>query len=230
VTFSTRCNNNLAIDHANPNYFASSALDQPAVMVWDRRASSRQAASKMYLESVEGGELPFGCALKLNNVINPLNGAYIRSLRYCRDRPGLLAILSSAGELQVLCTEREFTGPPSENDLEERPEMLFVKQSYPLQFPFFDMNFGCSHDDRIVSSDWATLGSPDLQPRIVTRRWNQKLEVLLMPTNTQRLAFDLINFSAKARRECLYKHLTFSCVTNNLKTVNTQTFHGFWIL
>lgn len=201
VTFQTRCNNNLAIDHADPNYFASSALDQPGVMIWDRRATSRQAASKIYLESVDGGELPFGCTLKLNNVINPVSGVYIRSLRYCRDRPGLLAVLSSAGELQVLEIEKEFVESPSENDLDESPEMLLVKQSHPLQYPFFDKNFGCSHDDRVVSSDWATLGSPDLQPRVVTRRCNQKLEVLLMPMTTQHLAFDLINFPARARRE-----------------------------
>lgn len=201
MTFQTRCNNNLAIDHADPNYFASSALDQPTVTVWDRRAVSRHSSSKMYVDSVEAGEVPYGCVLKVNNVINPRGGAYIRSLRYCRDQGGLLAVLSSAGELQVLYTEREFMEPESENDVEDTPEMLEIRRSYPVQYPYFDDNFGCQHDDRVISSDWATLGSPDLLPRLVTRRGNQKLEVMLMPTNTQHLAFDLINFSAKARRE-----------------------------
>jgi WD repeat-containing protein mio len=172
-------------------------------MVWDRRATSRQSASKMYLDSIENGEVPFGCALKLNHVINHRNGSYIRSLRYCRDQPGLLAVLSSAGELQVFCTQREFVEPFSENDVDGTPELLEVRKSYPIQYPFFDENFGCPHDQRVVSSDWAALGSPELQPRVVTRRWNQKLEVMLMPTTTQHHTFDLINFPAKARRENL---------------------------
>ncbi|CRK22686.1 hypothetical protein BN1708_003619, partial [Verticillium longisporum] len=46
LQFSTRCNNNLAID-PDPNYFASSALDQPGVLVWDRRATSRAVASPL---------------------------------------------------------------------------------------------------------------------------------------------------------------------------------------
>src|SRR5277367_6467139 len=126
ISFQTRCNNNIAIDHADPNYFASSTLDYqyPTVMIWDRRAASRQSASKMYLDSVESGEVPFGCALKVNNVIESRNQTSIRTLRYCRDQRGLLAVLSTAGELQVLCTEREFVEPTSENDIEDTPELL----------------------------------------------------------------------------------------------------------
>jgi WD repeat-containing protein mio len=203
ITFQTRCNNNIAIDHADPNYFASSTLDYqyPTVMIWDRRAASRQPASKMYLDSVETGEVPFGCALKVNNVIESRNQTSIRTLRYCRDQRGLLAVLSTAGELQVLCTEREFVEPTSENDIEDTPELLEVRRSYPLQYPYFDDNFGCPHDDRVVSSDWATLGSPDVVPRLVTRRGNQKLDVMLLPATTQHVAFTLTNFSAKAKRE-----------------------------
>jgi hypothetical protein len=110
-------------------------------------------------------------------------------------------VLSSAGELQVLCTEKEFVEPGSENDMSDTPELLEIRRSYPLQYPYFDDSFGCQHDDRVVSSDWVTLRSPDLLPRLVTRRGNQKLEVMLMPTSMQHLAFDFINFSAKARRE-----------------------------
>jgi WD40 repeat protein len=198
ASFQTRCNNNLAIDHADPNYFASTALDQPSVMIWDRRATSRQSASKMYLEAVDDGEVPFGCALKLKSAIDSRNGANIRSLRYCRDRRGYLAVLSSAGELQVLCTQREYVEPLSESDVDESPELLEVKTSHTLQHPYFDENFNCRYDDRIGSSDWASLGSPDFQPRLITRRCNQKIEVMLMPTAAQHLAFDLINFSAKA--------------------------------
>jgi WD repeat-containing protein mio len=205
MTFQTRCNNNIAIDHADPNYFASSALDYqyPTVMIWDRRAASRQSASKMYLDSVEAGEVPYGCVLKLNNVIESRNQASIRTLRYCRDQRGLLAVLSTAGELQVLCTEREYVEPFSENDVEDTPELLEVRRTYPLQYPYFDDNFGCSHDERVVSSDWATLGSSDVVPRLVTRRGNSKLDVMLLPTTTQHVAFTLTSFSGKSKRESL---------------------------
>jgi WD repeat-containing protein mio len=170
-------------------------------MVWDRRAVSRQSSSRMYIDSVEAGDVPYGGVLKANNVVNPRGGTYIRSLRYCRDKGGLLAVLSSSGELQVLCTEREFVEPGSENDAGNSPELLEIRRSYPLQYPYFDDSFGYQYDDRVVSSDWVTLRSPNLLPRLVTRRCNQKLEVLLMPTTTQHLGFDLINFSAKAKRE-----------------------------
>jgi WD repeat-containing protein mio len=205
MTFQTRCNNNIAIDHADPNYFASSTLDYqlPTVMVWDRRASSRHSVSKMYLDSVEAGEVPFGCVLKLNNVVEPRNQTSIRTLRYCRDHRGLLAVLSTAGELQVLWTEREYVEPYSENDVENSPELLEVRRAYPLQWPYWDEVLGCPHDERVVSSDWATLGSADVVPRLVTRRGNSKMDVMLLPPTTQHAAFDLTNFSGKAKRELL---------------------------
>jgi len=231
ITFQTRCNNNIAIDHADPNYFASSTLDYqyPTVMIWDRRAASRNSASKMYQDSVEAGEVPFGCALKVNNVIESRNQTSIRTLRYCHDQRGLLAVLSTAGELQVLCTEKEFVEPSSENDVEDTPELLEVRRSYPLQYPYFDDNFGCPHDDRVVSSDWATLGSPDVVPRLVTRRGNQRLDVMMLPATMHHVAFTLVNFSGKAKREPrssyagLIQKLTFQ------KTANTQRFHALQI-
>jgi WD40 repeat protein len=198
ITFQTRCNNNIAIDHADTNYFASSALDQPTVMVWDRRATSRQTASRMYLESVDAGDMTFGGVMRIGHAINANNNAYIRSLRYCHDRPGHLAVLSSAGELQLYRTEHEYADPSFEDDLDS-PELLQVRQSHTIQYPFFDKNFGGSPDDRIVSSDWVALGSSELQPRLVARRNNATLEVLLAPTTIQHVAYGLIQFSAQAK-------------------------------
>lgn len=206
ITFQTRCNNNLAVDHADPNYFASSALDQPGVMVWDRRAASRQTASKMYLDSVDAGEVPWGCALKLNSVIDPRKDAFIRSLRYCRDRRGILGVLSSAGEMQLLYTEKEYLEPTVENDVDGSPELLEVRRSHDLQYPYYNDDFGYSYEDRIVSFDWMTLGSSEFQPRILTRRCNQDLEVMLLPSNSQHLHFDLLDFSSKSKRMFNYRN------------------------
>lgn len=199
VTFQTRCNNNLGIDHADSNYFASSALDGPTVMVWDRRASSRQSCSKMYLESIDAQEVPFGCALRIDKAIDTQQNGYIRSLRYCRDKRGHLGILSSSGELQVLCTDTEYVDPIPENDIEGTPELLEIKRSHPLRYPFYDESFGYHVDDRVVSFDWITLGSEEFQPRVVTRNCRQAIDVKLMPNTAQHLAFDFINFSGSAR-------------------------------
>jgi WD repeat-containing protein mio len=203
ITFQTRCNNNLAIDHTDTNYFASSALDQPGVMIWDRRASSRHSASKMYLDSVDSGDVPFGCALKISKAIDPRNGSYIRSIRYCRDQRGLLAVLSSAGELQAFSIQKEYVEQIPENDVEGSPELLQVRRSHPLQYPCFHENFPYPHDERVISFDWMTLKSPFFQPRIVVKRSNQKQDVILKPTTIQHFAFDLINFSGPVRH-CTY--------------------------
>jgi WD repeat-containing protein mio len=203
VAYRTRCNNNLAINHADTNYFASSALDQPAVMIWDRRASSRQFASKMYLDRVDAGEIPFGCALKISRAIDPRNSSYIRSIRYCRDQPGLLAVLSSSGELQAFSTQREYAGSLPENDVDGGPELLQVARSHPLQYPYFHENFPYSHNERIVSFDWINLRSSFFQPRIIARRSNQRQDIILKPATIQHFAFDLINFSGPVR-SCAY--------------------------
>ncbi|OBT78412.1 hypothetical protein VF21_02154 [Pseudogymnoascus sp. 05NY08] len=199
ISFQTRCNNNLAIDHRDPNYFASSSLDSPAIMIWDRRATSRQVASKMYNDTVDSSDVPWGCALKLNRVIDPKYDTNIRSLRYCRDQRGLLAVLSSAGELQLICTEKEHIEPMSENDTEGSPELLEVKRSHDLQYPYFNEDFGYSHDDRIVSFDWVTLGSSYYQPRVITRRSNHKMGVILKPSMSRNLVLDLMDFSSRAK-------------------------------
>lgn len=173
-------------------------------MIWDRRATSRQVSSKMYTDSIDSGDMPWGCALKLNRVIDPQYETNIRSLRYCRDQRGLLGVLSSAGELQLICTDKEYIEPATESNVEGSPELLEVRKSHDLSYPYFNENFGYSHDDRIVSFDWVPLGSSFYQPRVITRRSNHAVGVILKPSTSQNLALDLLDFSSKATRMYCY--------------------------
>ncbi|KAF4627846.1 hypothetical protein G7Y89_g10305 [Cudoniella acicularis] len=184
VTFQTRCCNNLTIDFSDPNYFASSSLDQPGLLVWDRRASGRSTASPMYLESVDQDEIPWGAALKLNHAIDGHKNLYIKQLRYSREHRGTLGVLSSTGQLQIYRTNREFVEPDSVDDVRGSPELLEVKKSYDLEYPYSDPDHKRKFEDRIISFDWLNLGTTDLEPRVVGLRSNGTFEILQMPSAT----------------------------------------------
>lgn len=184
ITFQTRCNNNLSIDFADPNYFASSSLDHPGVVVWDRRVSGRSVASPMYLESIDQEEIPWGASLKLDRAIETEQNVNIRTLRFCREHRGTLGVLSSAGQLQVFKTNREYVEPGTSNDIGVGPELLEVKKSFDLEYPCFDPNHERRPEDRIISFDWLNVGSPDLDPRVVALRANGSFEILQTPADT----------------------------------------------
>ncbi|KAM0334274.1 hypothetical protein ACHAQA_001296 [Verticillium albo-atrum] len=200
LQFSTRCNNNLAID-PDPNYFASSALDQPGVFVWDRRAASRAVASPAYLAAVDEEEVSWGAALSLHNAVEtdePSLGdskhSLVRSLRYCRDHRGLLGVLTRTGQLKVLQTNREHTAP--EMELAGSPELMQVKKSYEMDVHFADPN---RKNERIVSFDWVTLGSNPLQPRVLVLRANGSMEILEQPSHTSDHLYKLSSWKAPHR-------------------------------
>jgi WD repeat-containing protein mio len=208
VTFHTKCNNNLAIDFADQNYFASSALDQPGIMIWDRRAPSKPVTSTdptvspAYHQAVDDDDLPWGGALMLDRVIemdsDPTLGeskhSFIRSLRYCRDHRGLIAVLSRTGQLKVLNTQKEFTAP--ENTLEGSPELLRLHRSHEMDVTYADPD---RKQDRIVSFDWVTLGSPVLRPRLLVLRSSGAFEILEQPSNASDHFFKLITWKPPHR-------------------------------
>ncbi|TAQ91242.1 hypothetical protein B7494_g458 [Chlorociboria aeruginascens] len=192
INFQTRCNNNLAIDYADPNYFASSSLDQPGLMIWDRRVTTRASASPMYLESIDLEEIPWGGALKLERAIETEKNVIIRQLRYCRDQRGTLGILSTAGQLQVFQTKKEYIEPSSLNDIRGSPELLEVKKSHDLEYPYFDQDRRKRFEDRIVSFDWLTLGTSEFQARVVALRANGSFEIMQMPALTASQLYELV--------------------------------------
>ncbi|EQK99651.1 WD40 repeat-like-containing domain protein [Ophiocordyceps sinensis CO18] len=195
VTFQTKCNNNLAIDYADQNFFASSALDHPGVMIWDRRATSRPLASHTYTQAVDEDDLPWGGALRLNQVIETNSDlltadgkhSLIRSLRYCRDRRGLLAAPSPTGQLKVLETNREMQSSGAAT--QAGPELLEVQRSHEMDVSYRDTS---RRNDRIVSFDWMTLGSAVVRPRLLVLRANGNFDVLEQPSRTSDYVFNLV--------------------------------------
>ncbi|KAI2626595.1 hypothetical protein GGR54DRAFT_477664 [Hypoxylon sp. NC1633] len=199
INYQTKCNNNLAIDYADPNYFASSSLDKPGLVIWDRRATSRPSSSRFYLDAVEAEDLPWGAALNIDKAIDVKDanfqdrGSLIRSLRFCRDRSGLIAVLSRTGQLKVLDTKKEYI--PSEVLPNESPEVLEVRRSYEM-----DMSYAKERkDDRIVSFDWVNLDSPALTPRAIVLRANGAFDILEKPSYTSEHLYKMIPWRAPHR-------------------------------
>ena len=153
-------------------------------MVWDRRVTSRSAASPMYLESITNDEVPWGAALRLDRAIETEKNVYIRQLRYCRDQRGTLGVLSSAGQLQVFQTNREYIEPGSKDDIYDSPELLQVQKTHDLEYPDFDEHHKRRFEDRIVGFDWLNLGTSDLPGRTIALRGNGSFEILQMAATT----------------------------------------------
>ncbi|KAK6952885.1 hypothetical protein Daesc_005182 [Daldinia eschscholtzii] len=179
-------------DPQGANYFASSSLDKPGLVIWDRRATSRPSSSRFYLDAVDTDDLPWGAALNVDKAIDVKEanfqdrGSLIRSLRFCRDRSGLIAVLSRTGQLKVLDTKKEFI--PSEIHPKDSPEVLEVRKSYDL-----DMSYAKERkDERIVSFDWVTLDSPVLTPRVVVLRANGTFDILEKPSYSSEHLYKMI--------------------------------------
>jgi len=202
ISMQTKCCNNLAIDYADPNYFASSALDHPGVMIWDRRATSRSIASHSYLEAVDQDDVPWGGALRLNRAMQmetdpasvDSHSSFIRSLRFCRDHAGMLAVLSRTGQLKILSTKNEF----SERDatFESSPELLEVTRSHEMDPHYADTT---RKNDKIVSFDWVTMSSSAIRPRLLVLRANGAFEILEKPSFTCEYPYKLIPWQAPHR-------------------------------
>ena len=171
-------------------------------MIWDRRATSRPVASHTYLQAVEEDELPWGGALRLDKVIETdsdpslTDGKHslIRSLRYCRDHRGLLALLSRTGQLRVLETKRE--RPSASAALSESPELLQVRKSHEMDAFYSEAS---RKNSRIVSFDWVTLGSPVMRPRLLVLRANGSFDILEQPSQTSDHVFKLTPWQSPHR-------------------------------
>ncbi|KAK9779587.1 putative GATOR complex protein MIO zinc-ribbon like domain-containing protein [Seiridium cardinale] len=200
INYQTRMNNNISIDYADQNYFASSALDHPGVAIWDRRATSRPSSSQAYLDAVDKDNLPWGAALKIDKAIDmdleytEERNSLIRSLRFCRDRRGLLAVLSRTGQLRVIDTQKEFTS--QEVEAEGSPELLQARRSHDLDLKDSTQD---KRNDRIVSFDWVNLESPALTPRALVLRHSGAFGILEVPHHTTDHIYKLVPWQAPYR-------------------------------
>ncbi|KAK0623529.1 hypothetical protein B0T14DRAFT_182495 [Immersiella caudata] len=202
IHFPTKNCNNLAIDYADQNYFASSQLDQPGIMVWDRRATHRQDATSSYVDAVDRDGMPWGGALRLDKAVemeaDPAlmdnKNSFIRSIRFCRDHPGMLAVLARTGQLRILSTRHEYVD--SDARVDGSPELLEVRRSHEMDPLYGEPGH---KNDKIVSFDWITLRSPVLRPRLLVLRASGALEVLEKPSFTSEYPFKLIPWQAPYR-------------------------------
>jgi len=191
-------------------------------MVWDRRAIQRSDASPSYLEAVDHDAMPWGGALQLNKAMqmeaDPASvdskNSFIRALRFCRDRPGVLAVLSRTGQLKILSTRHEYIEP--EARLEASPELLEVRRSHEMDPIYAESS---RKNDKIVSFDWVSASSPVLQPRMLVLRANGAFDVLETPSFTSEYPFNLIPWQAPHRglegRPVLSPPLTACCPAND---------------
>jgi hypothetical protein len=170
-------------------------------VVWDRRVAGRATASPMYLESIDQDELPWGAVLKLDHAIQVQKDVFIKSLRYCRDQRGVLGVLSSAGQLQVIQTSKEYMDPQVSSNVRGSPELLEVKKSYDLEYSYLDSDHKSNGEDRVVSFDWLTLNSQDFPARIIALRANGKFDIVSMPAATAGQLSKLIPWKSPKRRK-----------------------------
>lgn len=202
INFQTKCNNNLTIDYADQNYFASSALDSPGIMVWDRRALSRGVASSSYLEAVDMDEMPLGGALRLDRAMDmerdpqarSARNSFIRKLAYCRDQRGMLAVLSRTGQLKVFSTQQSHYSPDDAES--DSPQLLHVRRSAEMDNLYSEPD---RKNERIVSFDWLTMPSPSLRSRLLVLRNSGAFEILEVPSATMAYPYKLTPWQAPFR-------------------------------
>lgn len=169
-------------------------------MIWDRRATARPVASRSYIQAVEEDELPWGGALRLDQAIeadadsSENKHSLIRSLRYCRDQRGLLAVLSRTGQLRVLDTHKEV--PSSDMALQESPELLQVQSSHEMDVTYRESS---RRNDRIVSFDWVTSPAPGLRPRLLVLRSSGEFNILEQPSRFADHVYKLVPWQAPHR-------------------------------
>lgn len=186
-------------------------------MVWDRRATKEAVFSPKYADAVEKGDVPTGGALRLNRAMDmetdptsmDSKDSFIRSIRFSRDQPGMLAVLSRAGQLKVLSTKREH--PEKITDFSDSPQLLEVSKSHELDPRYADQS---RKNDKIVSFDWITLKSCVPRPRVMVLRANGAFEVLEKPSFTSEYVYKLVPWQAPYRGLDGPSSLSLQCFRN----------------
>lgn len=171
-------------------------------MIWDRRATRDAVFSRSYRAAVEKGDVPDGAALRINKAMDletdpaamDSNDSFIRSLRFCRDHPHMLAVLSRTGQLRVMSTQKEHSN--GDLDMDSGPELLEVSKSHELDPQYSDTG---RKNDKIVSFDWITLRSSTLKPRVMVLRANGAFEVLEKPSFTSDYLYKVVPWQAPYR-------------------------------
>jgi hypothetical protein len=156
----------------------------------------------MYADAVDKGDVPAGGALRLNRAMDmetdPMSmdskDSFIRSIRFSRNQPGMLAVLSRTGQLKVMSTKREH--PETITDFSDSPQLLEVSKSHELDPRYSDQS---RKNDKIVSFDWITLTSCVPRPRVMVLRANGAFDVLEKPSFTSEYMYKVVPWQAPYR-------------------------------
>lgn len=141
----------------------------------------------MYLETFDEGSIAWGSVLKLDSILQSSKNvphSSIKQLRYSREQRGCLGVLSTAGQLQIFQTRKEYVEAGSSDDIQGSARLLEVKKTYDLEYAYFDEGREKKYDQRIVSFDWVNAGSSALQGRVLALRGNGEVEIVYMPAST----------------------------------------------
>jgi WD repeat-containing protein mio len=146
--------------------------------------------------------MPWGGALRLDQAMqveaDPTlrdgRDSFVRSLRFCRDQPGLLAVLSRTGQLKVFSTKTEYERP--ERRAEDGPQLREVQRSDELDPQYAETG---RKNDRIVAIDWVTLQSPLLRPRMLVLRASGAFDILEKPSQISEYLYNLVPWQSPYR-------------------------------
>jgi hypothetical protein len=192
---------NLSIDARDPNYFASCAVGEQVVCVWDRRGSPHQAGSPFLPATANAVAIDQpGHILNYINCVDdykPTHKPSIWSVRYCGSKRGTFGVLTSTGQLRVFETKQEYS-PPSHGTgmtspilrrqgpgvqsiaVAEGPKLLRTKRIRDIELPFYDQSRGRPESERIVSFDFMVSGNPHDGHRAITYRADGHIDIFLL--------------------------------------------------
>ena len=173
---------NIAIDHQDENYFASTGRDKETqVQVWDCRggvATTFQSFGSDFTSSVQQNAV-----LDYTSLWGPQ--ASIWSLRYCKSRRGLLGVLASDGDFQIFETKHEQV--PREETLEyqqsfesdtiSKQTQLFTSRIQHIEHSYEHAKHSRHEKNRIVAFDFTNLGGIYGRPCAITLRGDHEVEI-----------------------------------------------------
>ncbi|KAH0541357.1 hypothetical protein FGG08_004195 [Glutinoglossum americanum] len=211
LQFNTKCVHNLSIDARDPNYFASCAVGEQIVCVWDRRGSPHQTGSPFLPTPANAVAIDQpGHILSYTDCVDDYKPSYkpsIWSVRYCGSKRGTFGVLTSTGQLRVFETKQEYSpsshgghmagsilrrqGPGVQHaTVTEGPKLLRTKRTRDIELPFYDQNRGRPESERIVSFDFMVSGNPNDGHRAITYRADGRIAIfpLLPPPPEIRLS------------------------------------------
>ena len=174
---------NIAIDHQDDNYFASTGRDKETqVQVWDCRGgvtTTFQSFGSSFTSSMQQNAV-----LDYKSIWS--SHTSIWSLRYCKSRRGLLGVLASDGDFRVFETKQEQMSRTKtttdyqqsfESDTTLEQTQLFTSGIQHIEFSYEHAKHRRHEKNRIVAFDFTNLGGIHGRPCAITLRGNHEVDI-----------------------------------------------------